>query len=841
MTRKLSGSTNDASRIIVLNENNWEVEKIRDFSTGNFELTNLQAGNKTIVGRRNTDGEIVGYGGVDTIYSDFYSTDINYSALFDGSSDYLSKTWGVAAGSSTKCAFAIAVKLNDATSQSYFIECRNDAGSAFAIDRYTNGKIRWKVYDSVAGSNNLYFITTQVFRDVGGWYFFEFHYDSTPAAPGSDDCYMLVNGIKVTDFDTETYPSQNDESFFCKNEFKANIGANHAQNTFAPAYYAKVIGLDGYAGTSFGEFKSGVWVYNPGSLTYGTNGFHLDFSNAADLGEDSSGNGNDFTENGSPKQVTDTPTNNFATLNPLEENNGGYALSEGNLKMVTSNGASYDMNRLTLPFDINDGVGRYLEVYITAQSAAMIQGIVKDSSVTDLDGAYPGSNADSYGYHSSGDIYNSGGSIDATPDAYTTGDIIQIACKDGKVWFGLDGSWIGDPAAGTGESASGLEGLWSFAFSQFATPDAIQINAGNPQFAITSGNADENGYGDFEYAPPAGFLALCTANMEDPTIEDSSEACYVNARAGTGAEATISDVNFNASAGAMVVIKNRDQADEWKALDTVRGATKEINFDSANAESADADGLTVFSSSGYTLGSGAGGYNDDTENFLDWALREGADYGLDIVKYTGTGAAHAENHSLGQAPTMMWVKARETSGKEWRVYHSLCNDNPEQYLVYLSLDNAFTAFSNVWNDTAPTASQFTVGTDTGVNNNEDDFVAYLFADIPGYCKAFAYAGNGNVDGPYIPLGFRPALWFVKAVNVTAGWPLYNAKTHTYNTIDNALRIEGTGAMSTSDNYDMDACAEGIKIRTGYTAVNTDSQLYVGFAWAEQPGKWANAR
>jgi hypothetical protein len=385
--------------------------------------------------------------------------------------------------------------------------------------------------------------------------------------------------------------------------------------------------------------------------------------------------------------------------------------------------------------------------------------------------------------------------------------------------------------------------LFTFCCSLRPINSNIEVNFGNPSFATTSGYTDANGYGDFEYQPPTGSKALCSANLDDPhaAIEESNKGCYVNTRNGTGTSATISDVNFDVSAGALVIIKSRDNGRTWSVYDTERGANKRIRLDATQTEVSATDELMSFSSSGYTLMDANVVNSSSGESYLDIVLRKGAAYGLDIIKYTGDGtASHTISHSLGQVPSMMWVKSLDNS-YGWYVYHkSLHPTTPEDYYIVLNGTAARVNNDLPWAGTKPDADNFYVGTQAQTNANNSDFVSYIFTDIPGYCKAFSFTGNGDPNGPFINLGFRPRWLFIKRADGSSVWVMYDAVRNTYNGVTKKLYMDDPTSEAEDTVKFLDFYAEGFKCR-GADFWNVSGATHIGFAWAEAPGKWSNAR
>jgi len=405
----------------------------------------------------------------------------------------------------------------------------NDRGHITIVDEYLTFGAR------VGGSWVCDLSTTQDFRDPTGWTHIVWAYDSTPAAPGASDCYMAINGVNATAFQVETYPSQDDLTGWgntiphyigCK-----DVGAG-VQN-FWDGYISEVIYCDGtkYAAADFGETKSGYWVPKEdiSGLTYGTNGFYLDFAVAPGTGNgagtDVSGNGNHFTDSGlaATDKITDNPTNNFAVFNPLTEQNNG-TLSEGNCKFVGA--ANHNMPRVTIPFDPEDASGFEIEYKVTALAGAVYIGVVKSTETRSLN-HYCGEYDDSYAYYATSGNKVNGASAVAYGNAFTTGDIIGVVVKNGKIYFKKNGvvQNSGDVSAETGEAYSGLTGLFNFTFSCSNGGDTVEVNAGNPSYSIASGNSDAKGYGNQEYAFETGTKCLCTQNLYNPADDDLPIDC----------------------------------------------------------------------------------------------------------------------------------------------------------------------------------------------------------------------------------------------------------------------------------------------------------------------------
>jgi hypothetical protein len=436
-----------------------------------------------------------------------------------GSSDYLNRT---PATTTNRRTFTYSSWFKRSNLGANYYLHTVDTSDADAILFETDDRLRFTLLA------NLYRLTTtQKLRDVSAWYHLVIAVDTTQAT-ASNRIKMYINGSQVTAFDVETYPTQNYDTKFNSTSYVNYVSLNNGSNAFS-GYMSEVNFIDGQAldPTDFGEFDedSGIWKPIAYTGTYGTNGFYLEFKDSSALGDDTSGNGNDFTVNNltSIDQTTDTPTNNFATINALENSYSGLTLSEGNLKGVTTN-PYFSFVRSTI------GVSKgkwYMEAKCTAQSASenKWQFGISDAPPTSSS-SYLGNFSFSYGWRGEGNtvFFNGTSASYGTEGGMSTGMIVGIALDldNNKIYWSRNGTWknSANPATNTnGFSITGASstntGFYHFAFGELDGDYnyTYETNFGNPPFTISSGNADANGIGNFEYLPPAGFLALCTANL----------------------------------------------------------------------------------------------------------------------------------------------------------------------------------------------------------------------------------------------------------------------------------------------------------------------------------------
>jgi len=365
-----------------------------------------------------------------------------------------------------------------------------------------------EVYEYDSGSFRFQYKTDQVFRDPSAWYHIVIACDTTQGSAG-DRVKIYLNGSQITSFSTATNPSQDFDTQVNLNT-PHKIGVAQYGSGFYLGYIAQTILVDGTALTpsTFGSTNAnGIWVPNTGpSVTYGTNGFKLDFAgtgttaDASGFGADSSGNGNHFTANslGTNPSTTDTTQNNFSTFNPLIERPGeGFAtFTEGNLK--ASGTSKMAFSSIALPSS-----GKwYAEFKANAGSSTASVGL------RDIDDYTADGNSNRLYYRNDGQK-DTGSGASSYGSSWTTGDVLSIACNvdSSQVTFYKNGT-AQDSGTAISQNCQNqyimvsTAGGWSF-----------QANFGNPTFTIASGNADANGYGNFEYAVPSGYYALCTKNL----------------------------------------------------------------------------------------------------------------------------------------------------------------------------------------------------------------------------------------------------------------------------------------------------------------------------------------
>jgi hypothetical protein len=441
---------------------------------------------------------------------------------------------------------------------------------------------------------------------------------------------------------------------------------------------------------------------------------------------------------------------------------------------------------------------------------------------------------------------NGSGANSRTADS--AGDILQLAydADSCKLWLGRNNTWFGggNPSAGTGQTYTVSAGEYVVVVAAHTNSNGIYFaNFGQDSTNVISANPDSNGYGAFEYAPPSGFLALCSANLSTPSIVNSSTGFDVALYTGDGsAPRTISSVGHQPN---MILSKDRSDNADWTIIDSVRGAGQMMQLytnDNYHEGQYNAYGyISAFTSTGFTIGAAGSFANYNTHNFLNACWKEGAAYGLDVVAYTGTGAVQNISHNLGVVPKFIITKERNASNvQNWYVYHAnVSNSAPATHHLYLDTTAALQTNNTVWNDTAPTSSVFTLGANTGNNESGKLHIAYLFAEIEGFSKFGYYIGNGNANGPFVYCGFRPRMIIVKSISAYS-WMLKTTDIDKYN-VSTSMLIPDLSAAEDPNGFSFDILSNGFKIRGSNVTINTSTTRHIFMAWAETPFKNSNAR
>lgn len=716
----------------------------------------------------------------------FYNGVVGQSIVLDGVADYLNRT--MTTGDTQKVLLSFWVKRSKlGTIQDLFW-----AGASTRAFFDTSDRL--EVYIVTSGAAELNRITTRKFRDVGQYYNIVISIDLNNATGMT----IIVNGVVLTDFDTSTETTATSDTLthLNVNSTALTIGSSTTPSEYFNGYMAQVVYADGQTssnGTEFGEFKLGVWI--PIDITTeigaGANSFFLNFDDSADLGNDDWGNVADLTLNSiaAANQTGDNPEDNYCTLSSIDAGSG--ALTIGNTVMAAGN------RQGTFPLRTLDGGKFAWKVTLSANG---------DNGIEHEDGT----------------------EIVSTD---TSGEVLEYE-------FDLDNLTLKYRVDGGGLTtidATVAEGLYKILGKSGGTYDFDFTPTDSDYKMVRSSNLPTVGY--FE------------------TDEEEATAHFITKLyEGTAAELAIA-TGHNTD---VALIKNRDAADEWELVDSIRGATKEINPDALAQESTVAQGLKSFDDPGVTLGTDANGYNASGESHVlySWVLgttfsgtsNKSQSYsgevntklGMSCITYTGSGSDdHQIPHNLGVAPEMVIVGKLDVSGANWYVGHN----GMTSWEYYMHLDGTFAEnnATNDWYDTAPTSTVVTLGNTDGVNTSAGgaSYIMYCFASTD-LCHVFSYVGNGNADGSFIWMPFRPAMVWMKDKTGTNNWSIFDTSRDTYNPGTKTLQPDGTVVEQTTAIFDI--VSNGVKIRdTDADVGGTDGNVYIGVAFAGTPFKFNNGR
>jgi len=401
---------------------------------------------------------------------------------------------------------------------------------------FNNDDIIWRQTEASAGNTNWERVTDRKFRDPSAWYHIVVAYDSSQGTAG-DRCKMYINGVQETSFSGSSDPSSGQDSYTNTSGRSLKFFALHSNTSSqnASGYFAEMVYIDGQQldPTSFGEFDSNsptIWKPKDVSgLTFGNNGFYLDFEDSSDLGADVSGNNNDVTLtniSATPGQTTDTCTNNFAVINSQDNYFANSSLEQGNTR-VSTNSSAEAMNTST--FAMTKGKW-YMEVDNMSGSGAKICGITPTVSFqTSSHGKSGDVTPHTISYIQSGAVQEGDGSGGQTQLAsyasYTNGNIIGIYMDldNMKAYLSKDGALQSSTGIDLEPLASNGTGHYMFFVGDYNAGSRVcEANFGNGFQSLSSAVTDDNGYGAFEYSPnitgdgaAKKFYSCCTKNLAE--------------------------------------------------------------------------------------------------------------------------------------------------------------------------------------------------------------------------------------------------------------------------------------------------------------------------------------
>ena len=777
---------------------------------------------------------------------------INNSARFDDARvTYLKKTdTATTAAGRKKFTISCWIKTDVFTSGSAAIFRAED----FQITLENTGKI------SLFHNPNT-MRTSQQLRDANHWYHLVFAVDTTQST-ASNRGKIYVNGVLSPSENTD-YPAENGNAL-------AASGAQYIGSNFTPGgaimkgNIAEYHFLEDIVATpaDFGETGDyGEWKPKQYTGSYGTNGFYFDFADSSALGNDVSGNDHDFTTVGlaATDQLLDSPTNNFPRFNRLR----GKSPSVFQGGLLTETSTNTDTRSVDTNFEPQSGAW-YVEVLIKVDGANSGQnatnvGVANRDFLT----------GDSFQGHENGVSYQMDGTkyLDTTNSAYgasyASGDVIGIAydIDNDNITFYKNNA--AQPQLTSGFDLTNGRVVVA-TNSSSATGQRYGINFGqDSSFAgekTAGGNSDANGIGDFLYAVPSGYLALCNSNLPEPAIVPTD---YFNTvlYSGTGSNQDIT-TGFQPN---LTWIKNRGSDDPNTLFDSVRGVLKSFDTGSTASEATTANSLTAFNSDNFTVGSSNTVNNGNSNTYVSWNWKAGTsvsgnstgagddiaytgsvntDAGFSIIKYGGNGTTgHQIPHRLGVVPDMIWIKNITT--QSWNCWFPNTSMGGTKMM---QLDNTGAASTQQWlNSKMPTSTVVELEAGAATNtrdgsSNPQPYMMYSFKSIPGFSKFDEYKGNGSVDGTFVHCGFLPSFVLIKVTGLSdERWMMYDNKRDPVNFVSKRLVADDNNVESSGSGQSLDFLSNGFKLRANQASINSAGYYYVFMAFAETPFKYSNAR
>ena len=785
----------------------------------------------------------------------------------DGSSAYLSRT--PEAGNRKTWTFSTWIKRGNLGIDIDLLHAYADSGERSQLVFAADDTIKFDFDDYTA--NRI--TTTQVFRDVSAWYHIVLAVDTTQGT-AANRVKIYVNGNQITNFSAASYPSEDEEGHI-NTAIQHEISSYDGSGSYHDGYLAEVNFIEGAqkVPADFGETGDyGEWKPKKYGGAYGNEGFYLDFkssgvgtASSSTVGADRSGNDNHWTSNNitATDQMLDTPTNNFCTMNTLSPNRTNLTFSEGNLKMAGADTGFFGT------MGVSSGKW-YYEMHSTNASGNNLNtsavGIVHedalhdtvDSSSNDGFQLFGGVNK-ARGYYGYAGNKLDEDSNDSYGAAFVTGDVIGVALNldDREITF-----YKNNASQGVAFTSLG-SGEWFPLWQNWTSSVGVMNFGQDSSFAgvkTAQGNQDGNDIGDFYYAPPSGFLALCTKNFPEPAVIPSE---YFNTILYTGDDQTGKSITGVGFQPTFSWIKEMQGTAHHVLHDAARGATAGRISSNRTAVEDATDSMASFNSDGFVVGSSAAYINSNNASIVAWNWKGGGagssntegsinttktsadtDAGFSIMTYTGNATEGATiGHGLTKAPEVVMTKKRAAAAGGWMVFHIGNTAAPETDELNLEVTEATQDSANIWNDTLPSNTVITIGNNSVINADGATFVAYAWHSVEGFSKFGAYGGNNNADGTFVHLGFKPALVITKAASRTGHWNMQDNKNNPFNVVNKVIFANDSAAQYTDPNAAclIDFTSNGFKWRNNDDNNNDTGETYVYMAWAETPFKYANAR
>ena len=750
--------------------------------------------------------------------------EIEQSLRFDGSSGKLTRTNPASSGitNAYKWSYSFWIKHSDVSSSGTITQPLLSGGNTSGSGRtycgwgYTSAGRFW--IGNFIGADYTPDIrpTDRVWRDPSAWEHFMLVYD-TSESTNTDRIKIYSNGVRWNPTGGVGSTISATQLFYAVNYATkaSNIGYDNILNTYFDGYMAEVHFVDGQAldQYSFGEFDTnGAWRPIKYTGTYGLNGHYLKFDPSATngIGHDHSGNGNNFSPTGFSTTagtgydvMSDTPTNNWATLNPLTgfRPNGatGRTYSDGNLVEYTPNSSGKEHPLITTTQFVRSADGG---VYQFEDTVTNSNAYITFNPWMETENVYGSGNAaffDFYSYSGYGTVsvntaYGATGTVQEQGIALSASDVVTtvVDLDNNTVAFYVNGTRNGYI---TGCNFSNWD-IWS------------------PGFAIATGNATATthttnfGQQPFQYTPVAGAKPWSTAELPAVAIKNPSEHFQTILDSGSG----ILSAAQTAFPNGLWWIKDRASSNQHQLVDSVRGGNLALtspNYEPESSYSAPAGSSVAWC----------------------WDASSPTTSGFEILTWSGNSSAgRTISHTLGKPPEFIIIKSR-TDRRSFAVYHKRLGTG---YNLWLD-DTTGTVTRDIYQSVG--ASSIALSADVHCNATGDDYVSYLWTSVPGYSSFGSYVGNGSIDGPFVFCGFRPQWILLKPVSVNY-WMIFDTARTTYNPVEWGLFPNDPIQETYSTGYTTDLLSNGFKLRTSNWP-NSSGTTVIFAAFAEHPLGGAN--
>jgi hypothetical protein len=532
----------------------------------------------------------------------------------------------------------------------------------------------------------------------------------------------------------------------------------------------------------------------------------------------------------SATDVGGTVPGNYPIIDDKEYSQNYITYSDANLSWSQSAAAGFGPQAMTKSTFQLPKTGKWVfAITIGASGNNAQMGIARPDYVGNPTRAQYGSAIVTTDYavmNPTGGVVKNGTEI-STSSSIGVGDELQCAvdCDAGIVSWYRNGTYLGQATG----MATTTNDYWPMTFGA----------------SSGSGGSGSWNFGQrpFAYAPPAGFKTLNTTNLQALGTSITGKAAITPNKwfdtslwGGTGAARNVQNSEFQPD---LVWLKVRNISDSNGLFDSVRGAGARLQSNDTGAEANTPAVLSSFNSNGFSISGSDQQSNGAGNSYVGWQWKQSPTSGFNIIPYTGDGTSNkAISHNLGVTPGFAIIKSRTNAagGPSWHIYHKSIAPTSRIYFETLAAGNA----SGMWGSTGWSSSNFYVGWDGanyGTNYNTSTYIAYLWAEVPGFSKFGSYVGNGSTDGPFVYTGFEPAFVMVKSTANAENWAISDNKRNNIqsgsNPINAFLRPDESSAETTGAMI-IDFTSNGFKLRNTDTKSNGSGYNYIYVAFAESP-------